>query len=407
VTDHLAPPFPLAAADRCVLCGLCLPHCPTYRLAQDENESPRGRISLLRALATHSLALEARVIRHLSRCLDCRACERVCPSGVAYGQLIAAGRVLCHSHTRSGFFVRGLLWMTQRRAALGLVTAMVQGLRRAGILRLLGGVFPRLRIAALLAALPITPSQQQPAPQANTSARQRVVLFHGCLTRMLDADTLLSAERVLHHLGVEIIAPSEQACCGGLHRDNGDPETAERLCAQNRQVLSVPGAEAIVTLASGCGARLAQDLKLPGLPVLDIHDYLATLTLPDTLELAPLHQRVAVQDPCSLRNSLRAEQGVYTLLRRIPGLSVEPLAENQFCCGGAGLYPLREAEMAERLRAPKLTALEQSRPDVLVSANLGCALHLAAGLHERRLAIPVLHPLVLFARQLRTRGGLQ
>ena len=221
---------------------------------------------------------------------------------------------------------------------------------------------------------------------------------------MLDADTLRSAETVLRSFGVEVIVPASQTCCGGMHRDAGDPETADRLLATNRHALAVEGAEAIVTLASGCGARLAQELDLP---VLDIHDYLARLPLPDTLELAPLHQRVAVQDPCSLRNVLRAEQGVYALLRRIPGLVLEPLAENQFCCGGAGLYLLREPEMAEKLRAPKLDALQQSAPDMLVSANLGCALHLAAGLQARNLSIPVMHPVVLFARQLRTRRNLR
>ena len=233
-----------------------------------------------------------------------------------------------------------------------------------------------------------------------------MVLFHGCLTQMLDAEVLRCAQTVLHRFGVEIITPSEQACCGGLHRDAGETEMADRLCATNRQALAVDGAEAIVTLASGCGARLAQDLALPGLPVLDIHDYLARLPLPESLELAPLHQRVSVQDPCSLRNSLRAEQSVYALLRRIPSLGVEPLAENQFCCGGAGLYLLREPALADQLRAPKLNALRQSMPDLLVSANLGCALHLAAGLRTRDLAIPVMHPLVLFERQLRQRPRL-
>jgi glycolate oxidase iron-sulfur subunit len=404
VTDlQLPPTFPLAAADRCVLCGLCLPHCPTYRLTQDENESPRGRINLMRALATHALPLDGSVAGHLSRCLDCRACERVCPSGVTYGQLIAAGRVLCLPQTRPGFIARFLLWLVQRRTALNAVTKVVHGLTRTGLLRLFAIVLQRSRLGGILASIPrIQRAEQLPASSAPT--QRRVVLFRGCLTPMLDADTLRSAETVLRHFGVEMIVPENQTCCGGMHRDAGDTATADRLHAINRRALAIEGVEAIVAIASGCGARLAQEL---GLPVLDIHDYLAGLPLPDMLELAPLSQRVAVQDPCSLRNTLRAEQSVYALLRRIPGLTVEPLAENQFCCGGAGLYQLREPAMAEKLRAPKLDALQQSAPDMLVSANLGCALHVTTGLRERNLAIPVMHPLVLFARQLRTRQNLR
>jgi len=158
-------------------------------------------------------------------------------------------------------------------------------------------------------------------------------------------------------------------------------------------------------IASGCGATLMEDRR-PGLPpVRDIHSLLAENPLPGTHELAPLRQRVAVQDPCSLRNTLRAESSVYALLKRIPDLEIMPLPENQLCCGGAGAYPLREPELARQLRGPKLDAATEIKPDMLVSANIGCALHLGAGLRERGLDIPVVHPLVLFEKQLRKKPG--
>jgi len=308
------------------------------------------------------------------------------------------------SHRRTGMVARLLLWIAPRKPALKTIGSALGTLKRTGLLRLFQRLWRnRSGSPSILADLPGQKIHSVPALNGPPASRS-VLLFRGCLASILDAETITAAEKLLRRLGVTVLIPGAQTCCGGLHREAGDAHNAEALLAQNREALMAEGAEAVITLVSGCGARLAGQL---GLPVMDIHEYLSRLTLPETLELAPRHQHVAVQDPCSLRNSLRAEQHVYSLLRRIPGLIVEPLPENQFCCGGAGLYPLREPELASRLREPKVNALGISRPDMLVSANLGCALHLRAGIQANGLNIPVLHPVVLFERQLRERTGLR
>lgn len=401
--------FPLAEADRCVLCGLCLPHCPTYRLTQDENESPRGRISLMRAAACAQLPVNEPLAAHLSACLGCRACERVCPSGVRYGRLIEAGRRLVAEARPLSLAARIGLAAVTRPRLLKTGASLLRFYQRSGLRHIARGT-GLLRRAGLerhddmLPALPAARSWQRRYP-AQTPGRGRVALFLGCVARELDTDTIATAIRALTLLGYEAWIPGNQVCCGGLAREAGDAEGARRLRARNTAVLQAERIDAVVSLASGCGATLAeyaQEDAAFGVPVRDICDFLADAPLPASVRLEPLARTAAVQDPCSLRNALRAEQSVYRLLSRIPALRLAALPENPLCCGGAGGYVLREPRLAERLRAPKLDSLERLRPDLLVTANLGCALHLAAGLRARGNELPVMHPVTLFAQQLRS-----
>lgn len=404
--------FPLVEADRCVLCGLCLPHCPTYRITQDENESPRGRVSLMRAVAIGTLSMEEQATKHISLCLACRACEQICPSGVRYGELIEAGRRQVRSRQGLPWHAYLGLGLVAHPRLLELLGSVLRCYQQSGLQRLPPArtILRWLGLQRLETLLPAMPAVQpwKPFYPAQGVKRGRVGLFLGCVARIVDTSTLTAAIRLLTRLGYEVVVPVEQTCCGALHRDAGDADTAQNLSTRNRAAFHpahVGKLDAIISVVSGCTSKLVHiDSTAPSAdlypPVNDIHQFLANLALPDNLRLAPLAVKVVVHDPCSLRNALHAEQSVYTLLRRIPELQLQALPDNHLCCGGAGAYPLRQPEMAERLRADKLFHVKQFQPQFLVTANLGCALHIAAGARESGMDMEIIHPIILFERQL-------
>jgi glycolate oxidase iron-sulfur subunit len=305
------------------------------------------------------------------------------------------------------------LGLSARPRLLEGIGAVLRLYQRSGLQRLVraSGVLRLLRVQRLESLLPTLPARLpgQVFHSAQGLRRGRVALFLGCVARVLDAGTLAAAIRLLTRLGFDVVIPENQACCGALQREAGQSEQAQSLARYNLDAFRAAGVDAVITVASGCGAVLADSGRNDGtstehhVRILDIHQFLADVELPESMTLAPLPVTIAVQDPCSLRNALRAEQAVYALLGRIPAARIVPLAENHLCCGGAGGYPLRQPAMADLLRADKLAHLQQLQPAVLATANLGCALHLVAGLRAQGLNIEVTHPLVLFERQLRER----
>jgi glycolate oxidase iron-sulfur subunit len=366
----------------------------------------------MRAVASGALPASEQLASHLSRCLGCRACERVCPSGVRYGQLIEAGRELIQRQQPISSLTRIGLGLAMRPKLLEGIGAVLRLYQRSGLQRLVraSSVLRWLRLERMESLLPTLPAPlpRQAFYPAHGLRRGRVELFLGCVAHVLDADTLAAAIRLLTRFGFEVVIPEGQTCCGALQREAGQSGQAQALARTNVDAFHATEVDAVITIASGCGAVLADAIGTErGTRVIDIHQFLADVALPESLLLAPLPATIAVQDPCSLRNVLRAEQTVYALLGRIPSARIVALAENHLCCGGAGAYPLRQPAMAERLRADKLAHLQQLRPTVLATANLGCALHLSAGLRAQGLNIEVAHPLVLFERQLREKATWQ
>lgn len=388
----------LRLADQCVKCGLCLPHCPTFRLRHNEADSPRGRIALIQGLATGRLADGARLSVHLDGCLECRACELACPSLVQFGTLMDAVRA--RRVARLPAPVRwtrrlrlDLLAAVRLAPVLGLLGAAYRRLGAARVVPRLGLLrWPRLRVLHGLAMRLRRPARPGPAAPEPATGTRSVALFRGCVARVLEPEVVAAAQAVFARLGVVATLPEGQVCCGAMHRHNGFPEQADALLARNRAVF---GDARVVGGASACVAELR-----PALAATELCRALLETPWPDTLEPRPLAGVVAVHEPCSHRNQLRDTAAVYALLERIPGLEVRPLADNQTCCGAAGTYLLDQPETALRLAADKVTSLAALRPRWLVTTNTGCAAHLASAVADAGLEVEVLHPVVLLARAL-------
>jgi len=400
----------LSATDRCVKCGLCLPHCPTFRLSGIETDSPRGRISLMQLMDNPEASWTPGLFHYLDRCLECRACEAMCPSKVPFGQLMDEARVRLEtrrprSPRRRWLRAAGLAMLTSpaRLKALGLLLGLY---RRLGLQR------PVDRAAWLPPALRrlnrLLPAQRSGAVVAQTSSvetRGTVQLFRGCVTSLIDAPTLDAARQLLIALGYRVTVPAGQTCCGALHQHNGDPRTAARLAQRNRLAFGDSSNPLLVT-ASGCAAQLIEYGALYGEAGIsgraeDILHFLLAHE-PGALQFEPLELTAAVHVPCSHRNVLRQGRDVLNILARVPGLRTVPINPHGGCCGAAGSYLLTQPEVADQLRDELLATLRTSGASVLVTSNIGCCMHLQAGLREQGLDVEVLHPVVLLARQLKS-----
>lgn len=398
------PALPLQVADQCVKCGMCLPHCPTYQATLDEAESPRGRLALMQGLAYGVIAPDAAMEAHLDGCLTCRACEVVCPALVPYGRLIDSAREQLAAHrpqrTRTARLMAAVLARPPWRALVVLPLMLYQ---RSGLqalvrrLRLLG----RGALARLESLLPRLHWPRLPAATAAAGAAD-VLLFANCTSPLAEPRTLNAAVALLEASGCRVAVPRDQGCCGALHQHAGLPGPA-RECA-NRNVAAFAGTAPVAGVASGCTAQLLEYELLIGdagkdlaRRARDLGGFLLSQAGFAALRFRPLDARVLVHTPCTQRNVVKAPDTTRQLLARIPGLRLETLDSG--CCGAAGSYFVTQPAMADALLEPTLEAARRTLPDLLVSGNVGCAMHLAAGLRRAGLKVPVLHPLALLEAQ--------
>ncbi|MDP3482970.1 MAG: (Fe-S)-binding protein [Sulfuricella sp.] len=398
-------PVPLAdEAARCVSCGLCLPHCPTYRKTLSEADSPRGRIALMQGVLERRIPANERFQAHIDLCLACRACENVCPNNVEYGRLING--------------VRGILEKSRRRSVLQRLVRLVlmDGVAtRPSMLRLVGGVlrtwqamagkagwlmrFGLVRIATRLPSLRPQPVWKAVYPAVG-KVRGEVGLFLGCVARVADVETLSASIFVLNRLGYTVHVPPRQGCCGAMHASLGEPEKVRAFEEQNLRAYTGVNVEAVISTATGCGTALKNYPQDFAGRVRDISEFLGEAGGWEEAGIAPLAEKVAVHEHCLMRNVLHCQGKPYDLLRRIPGASVAPLAGNDQCCGAAGTYFLTQPDMAASLLADKIEAVKASGARILATSNIGCAMHLAVGLKAAGIEIEVVHPIILLARQM-------
>jgi glycolate oxidase iron-sulfur subunit len=390
------PPDLLQETDRCVKCGLCLPACPTYRLAGDEGESPRGRLALMEALARGALDARGALNTHLDNCLLCRACESACPSGVRFGAAMDLARQLsAPSHSK---WLNRIAAVLSRPGLGGLGIAAGRLAPRGVSIR--GLPLGRLgRTAAELSARPPAPGVYP----AMGRRRGRVGLFLGCIGRHLQGRALSAAVRLLPNLGYEVVVPEGQGCCGAMHLHLGDRAASDRRAAGYREAFTDPGLDAVLSLATGCGIHLEEHAG-GGPPHRDIIAFLGERAEPPGLEFAPLRASAALHTPCTQRRMGMTEDRVRRLLAWVPELEVIDLPGNENCCGAAGLHLISHHRLAVQLAEPKRRFLLERRPDWLLSGNPGCLLHLADQTRAAGLPLPVAHPIELLAQQLDIRA---
>ena len=377
----------LLEADRCVKCGLCLPHCPTYRLYRDEAESPRGRISLIQAVASGSLEPDRALMTHLDRCLLCRRCEGACPSDVRYGALVDMARSI---------FPRSVpKWLPDqlsRSAGQGMPLKIGSLLGRIGI----GRLMPAGAASKLLQLAAASEGGWKPLPlyPALSSAKGKVALFTGCTGSAFDSATLQSAISLLTASGFVVEVPAAQGCCGGVHAHAGFAEDASALEQRNLEAFNGKGFDAVVTVSSGCGIQLLEQQGLDA-PVYEISAFLYERADLRSLPFAPIDRTVAVHSPCSL-HAMKQQKSLPALLGMLSGIELVTVS-GEGCCGGAGLHMITQAEQGSRIAAPLLEELKASGAELLVTTNIGCALHLREQIAKAGMAVAVRHPVELLA----------
>jgi glycolate oxidase iron-sulfur subunit len=363
----------------CVGCGLCLPHCPTYRVSGEESASPRGRIAAMRDVQWDGADADVAFAGFMEACVQCRGCETACPSGVPFGRLMEATRhALADTHRITP------RWQRVAYRMLGHHRLLVAGSRALAVLQ-------RLRLVPRRAALPRLPLHEAPLRPSGDD----VWLFTGCVMDAWMRATHRTVQRVIEATGTGVALPDGRAgCCGALHVHAGLIDDASALA---RRVMSAfPGDADIVVDSAGCGAALKDYGHLLGTPdairfsarVLDVHEWLAP-----RLDLLPavVHDvgRVVVQDACHLRHVQRAHLAVRTVLA--PYATVVELDDDGLCCGAGGAYSTLHPDTARAVRERKLAAIERGGGGVVASANPGCAMHLQAA------GVEVRHPLELVA----------
>ncbi len=392
-----------ALASQCVKCGLCLPHCPTYRLAGTEAESPRGRIAFAQALAERHLGATPSVLAHLDNCLACMACERVCPSQVKYGELIATTRAWLSDAGAAPHGARALGSLLARPRLLGALLRMANlpGLRRLLQSRVMRALLRPFGTDRAVAELPRLPRIEVRPSRAPESPRARVGLFLGCVAASVDRDVHAAARTLLQALDYAVVLPSAQGCCGALALHNGDAAQAARLGETLRSLFGGAGVDAVLVSASGCFGTLRDHVFADSpVRVREIHEFLVADARIGTLKFRPLPERIALHTPCTQRNVARADGAIARLLARIPQLQIDALHAPPGCCGAAGDYFLHHPETADALRAQTLDSAFATQAQILVTSNTGCRIFLDNGLRRRTAGIPVMHPVVLLARQL-------
>jgi glycolate oxidase iron-sulfur subunit len=409
---------------QCVHCGLCLSACPTYKILGSELDSPRGRVYQMRALQEGRIHLEDQHFRlHVDRCLNCRACETACPSGVQYGQLLEATRAVIPPRDATEQALRTVVLnrvfttpVLLEALGIGMRLYQKSGLqavaRATGLLRHL----PR-NLGQLEALLPpmqggiVKPSLPEVEPARGTRVA-RVALITGCVQEQFFSSTNAATARVLAINGCEVIVPRAQVCCGALHTHGGERDTARSLARRNIATFEATGADYYIINAAGCGSTLKEYHHLLAedpawaerahhftTKVRDVSQFLASIEL--NRAFGEIRRRVTYQDACHLAHGQKITVQPRELIQMIPGIELVEMNESDTCCGSAGVYNVTQFDLSMGLLERKMANVVATKAQMVVAANPGCIIQLMNGVRRRGVAMEVVHPVDLLDRSYR------
>lgn len=421
----------------CVHCGLCQDVCPTYRELGTEQDSPRGRLYLMRGLWENKLELTPEVVEPLSRCLDCRACETACPSKVPYGELLEKTRGVIHENKVQGIQEKWLREILLKR----LLTNTGALLWTSRLMQ----VVTRLKIPQLITKTPLSKvlppfivdsqkllpdfagksfkwehADHSPyGPLKGIEKRARVGFFSGCIMDVAESSVHEATLKLLRAAGCEVVIPKNQSCCGALHVHSGDRETARNLAEKNLLAFGEEKLDAIITNAAGCGAQLKeyhhlfskddprqQEWHALEQKMVDIMEYLSQVPeLVEKLSWKTVEDTVLYDAPCHLQHAQGINANPQALLNRLPGVSLVPLHESDWCCGSAGIYNLLQPDLSSSVLSRKVDAVQKTltknpQAQTIVTGNPGCLFQIRGGVQSEDIPLRVIHPITYLAERL-------
>jgi len=412
---------------RCVHCGLCLNHCPTYRLWQLEADSPRGRIRQMLLVEQGELPVSSGFVDHIDKCLDCRSCETACPSGVNYGKLVEHARARIEQQYRRSWPARLARDFVYRRLlpypeGIAMAAKFLRFYQRSGLQAAARGIgiLKMLDLAERDQLLPTIDrsfffEQLGKTFAAQGKRRARVAFFAGCIANVTFTALNEATIRALTANGCDVVVPDKQFCCGALAAHAGVRDVAHDLARKNLAAFACGEFDAVVTNAAGCGSTLKEypHLFISAEPEFaaasafakntrDVTEFLAALGL--SAPLKPLAARVTYQDSCHLLHSQKIREAPRQLLHAIPGLEFVELPFADICCGSAGVYNVTQTHASLDLLAEKMACAKSTGAQIITTANPGCLLQLRAGAQIHQTGQEVLHVIELLDRASRWGG---
>ena len=388
------------AIESCIHCGFCLPTCPTYQVLSEEMDSPRGRITLMKAVLEGILDPQG-AKPYIDRCLGCLACVTACPSGVQYEELLLPFRAYLQNEVKAP--IRDRMQRKLIEGTLPYPSRFRLAVNVGRIAKPFQGALPR-EIANMLSILPNQLHSSTPLPEifpAEGERRARVAFLTGCVQQVLSPELNWATLRVLSKNGVEVLIPTGQVCCGALQMHIGDEQEARKLASTNLHLFP-RDVDAIITNTAGCGSGMrAYSLLFAGLPesdaaqdfsrkIKDVSLFLAELGLKPPPPLERLFT-VVYHDACHLAHAQGIREAPRRLLQAIPNLTLKEIPESDMCCGSAGTYNLDQPEIADALGKRKVSNILRAEGDAVVMGNIGCMVQIRAHLQKAGNSLPVYH----------------